>query len=375
MVNCAGRSGLPGRPVAFPVNLLMHLLQRSFRMVVVALATLVALCRTASAHDPGLSSAELTIRDQDIAVVLTFSDRDIAALSIPAGWLEAFAQRAATIDSGAGEEGPLSAAARQSENNVVFDLTFRRASRADRITFHSAFLRALPFGHRQVFVARDADGAEIARTILSTRDDATVVTLASPVHHDETRGTFLDFLLLGVRHIWTGYDHLLFLFALLLVCRTFRDAAVVISFFTVAHSLTLALATFDVVQLSSRIVEPAIALSIVYVGAENLLRRGREIRGRGLLTFAFGLVHGLGFAAVLRELGVAASRAAVMPLFSFNTGVELGQLAVASVAWPLISMLRQRTTIWPRLGVPVCSALIVLAGGYWLVERTILSAG
>nr|MBA3272907.1 HupE/UreJ family protein [Chthoniobacterales bacterium] len=106
-----------------------------------------------------------------------------------------------------------------------------------------------------------------------------------------------------------------------------------------------------------------------------LVRGGRHIRGRGALTFAFGLVHGLGFAAVLRELGVATGPSAVIPLVSFNGGVEIGQLAVAAVVWPIISNLRQRTTSWTRIGVPACSALVVLAGGYWLLDRTLLSPG
>jgi len=93
--------------------------------------------------------------------------------------------------------------------------------------------------------------------------------------------TFLSFIKLGVEHIWTGYDHLLFLFGLLVVCRSFRSIVGIVSCFKFAHSLTLALATLDIVNLPARLVEPAIAASIVYVGAENLWRRGEEPRGRG----------------------------------------------------------------------------------------------
>ncbi|MEO7597450.1 MAG: HupE/UreJ family protein, partial [Opitutus sp.] len=153
----------------------------------------------------------------------------------------------------------------------------------------------------------------------------------------DTGSLFWSFLRLGVTHIWTGYDHLLFLFGLLIVCRTLRTVVAIISCFTVAHSLTLALATFDLATLSPRWVEPAIAASIVFVGLENLWRRGAEPRGRMLVTFCFGLVHGFGFANVLRGLGVGSGgRGIALPLFTFNLGVELGQIAVASLVLPIM---------------------------------------
>src|SRR5207248_3078790 len=120
--------------------------------------------------------------------------------------------------------------------------------------------------------------------------------------------------------IWTGCDHLCFLFGLLVVGGRFLSSAKIITSFTVAHSLTLALATFNVVSLPSRIVEPLIAASIVYVGVENLFRR--DLDKRWLLAFGFGLVHGLGFASALREAGIGADNGAgvVVPLVSFNLG-------------------------------------------------------
>lgn len=180
---------------------------------------------------------------------------------------------------------------------------------------------------------------------------------------------FRGFVKLGVEHIWLGYDHLLFLFALLVVCRSFRSIVAIVSCFTLAHSITLALATFDVVNLPSRVVEAAIAASIVYVGIENLLRRGEEPRARWGVTFGFGLIHGFGFASVLQDLGVGgAAHGVAMPLFAFNLGVELGQIAVAALVLPAVWMLRKRES-FVRRGVPALSALIAVAGLYWLVER------
>jgi hypothetical protein len=171
-----------------------------------------------------------------------------------------------------------------------------------------------------------------------------------------------------VEHILTGYDHLLFLFALLIVTRNFMSALQVITCFTVAHSITLGVAAFDLVQVSSRIIEPLIAVTILYVGVENVWKHG-DPHGRWMLTFAFGLIHGFGFASVLREMGIGANAGGVaMPLFAFNLGVELGQIAVAAIALPVIWQLRKKES-FVRYGVPTCSVLVALAGSYWLIQR------
>src|SRR5205085_1947385 len=117
----------------------------------------------------------------------------------------------------------------------------------------------------------------------------------------------------------------------------------------------------------------AIAASIVFVGAENLWRRGEEPRGRWALTFAFGLIHGFGFATVLRDLGVGRNGQGIaMPLFSFNLGVEVGQVAIAAVVLPIVWRLRKNEA-FVRHGVPNLSALVALAGLYWFLQRTIIA--
>lgn len=182
------------------------------------------------------------------------------------------------------------------------------------------------------------------------------------------------FLNLGVRHIWSGYDHLLFLFGLLVVCRTLRSTVGIISCFTLAHSLTLALATFNLVNLPTRLVEVMIAASIAFVGIENLLRRGAEPKHRWAVTFVFGLIHGFGFASVLRQLGLGGDGAhgIALPLFSFNLGVEVGQIALALVVLPVIWKLRKNETFIKR-GVPVLSAVVAGTGLFWLLERTLFA--
>jgi hypothetical protein len=151
-----------------------------------------------------------------------------------------------------------------------------------------------------------------------------------------------DYLRLGIEHIFTGYDHLAFLFGLLVVAGLgslragLRSVAGIVTAFTVAHSLTLIAAGLGWVRLPPRVVEPAIALSIAYVAVENLVVP--RPRGRWLLTFGFGLVHGFGFASVLREIGLP-PRGLVLSLVSFNLGVEIGQLAVVALVAPALHLL------------------------------------
>jgi hydrogenase/urease accessory protein HupE len=185
-----------------------------------------------------------------------------------------------------------------------------------------------------------------------------------------TSTSFLRFLTLGIEHILTGYDHLAFLLAVLLTGGSLLSNARIITSFTIAHSLTLALATFGVVSLPPNIVEPLIAASIVFVGIENLVRR--QLARRWLVTFSFGLIHGLGFASVLRELGIGAMGIhGAIPLVSFNLGVELAQISIAALILPLIWKLEHRPSFMLK-HVPTLSLLITLAGLYWLLTRTLV---
>jgi hypothetical protein len=175
---------------------------------------------------------------------------------------------------------------------------------------------------------------------------------------------FRAYLWLGMTHIFLGYDHIAFLLALLFV-RRFRDLVKIITAFSVAHTITLALAALGVVALPPRLVESAIAVSIIYVAAENIWR-GADSGHRWRLTFAFGLVHGFGFAAVLRELGLP-SEGLVRSLLAFNVGVELGQLIIAAVCWPILLWVSRRT--WSGRARVAASWVLLLFGAAWLIER------
>jgi hydrogenase/urease accessory protein HupE len=172
-------------------------------------------------------------------------------------------------------------------------------------------------------------------------------------------------LRLGVEHILEGYDHLLFLLALVIVMPVARTLAATVSVFTLAHSITLALATLRQVAPPTSWVECAIALSIVYVGLENLTLRAA--RPRFALVFAFGLIHGFGFAGALAELGLPAAQTPGA-LLSFNAGVELGQLGVLAVVFPLVQQCRRTRWFEPR-AVPALSLVTALAGAVWFFER------
>jgi len=192
---------------------------------------------------------------------------------------------------------------------------------------------------------------------------------------------FLVFLKAGIDHIWTGYDHILFLVALLLpaVLRRegdvwrgvtqFRPALVtvikIVTAFTVAHSITLSLATLHIVRLPSRLTESAIAASVVLAAANNL---APVVRERGwMVAFAFGLIHGFGFANALSELGLTHGTLLVT-LVGFNFGVEVGQLCIVAVFFPIAYF--ARGSWWyqkPALGFG--SALIIVIARTWLVER------
>jgi hydrogenase/urease accessory protein HupE len=229
--------------------------------------------------------------------------------------------------------------------------------------------RHLPPDHIHFVSVHDADDKPIGNKMLKPDDN--LLEIAAPAETTKahaTVSTFPGFLKLGVEHIWTGYDHLMFLLALLLVCADFKSAVQVVTFFTVAHSITLAFATLNLVSVSSRVVEPAIAASIIYVGVENFVRKEGP-KGRWLITFLFGLIHGFGFATVLRDMGVASSTTGVtVPLVAFNLGVEMGQIVIAAVLLPIIWQLRKWES-FRRRGVPACSAVVAAVGAYWLFQR------
>lgn len=174
----------------------------------------------------------------------------------------------------------------------------------------------------------------------------------------------LMYLELGVEHIITGYDHLLFLLALILVASRFMEVLKIVTAFTIAHSITLFLAAVDIIPIYPRLFESIIAATICYVAVENIVRK--EMKSRWILTFIFGLIHGVGFASSISEIGFDTAHT-VVSILSFNVGIEVGQLVVVALVLPLIIKLKKLQQY--RMIMQILSGLIFIAGGYWLVER------
>ena len=194
-----------------------------------------------------------------------------------------------------------------------------------------------------------------------------------PLAGADAKGTFelfVEYLTLGFTHILPkGLDHILFVLGLYLLSTRIKPLLVQVTAFTVAHSITLALGLYGVVTVSPSIVEPLIALSIAYVAIENLLT-SKLHAWRPFVVFGFGLLHGLGFAGVLQEIGLPRSHY-VTGLIAFNIGVELGQLAVIAIAFGLTG-LWFRTAPWYRARIVMpASAAIAAVGLFWTVQRVL----
>ena len=181
----------------------------------------------------------------------------------------------------------------------------------------------------------------------------------------------LRYLALGFTHIVpNGFDHMLFVLGIFLLSRRFRQVLAQVSAFTIAHSITLALSIYGIVSVSPKIVEPMIAVSIAYVAIENIFLCDLK-PWRVALVFAFGLLHGMGFAGALKELGLPRSEL-VTALVTFNAGVEAGQLAVIGTAFLLVGWCCGRRNWYRKVIVMPASAVIACTAIYWTVQRVLL---
>jgi len=224
----------------------------------------------------------------------------------------------------------------------------------------STLYAVMPAGHQHMMNIR-LNGV-IHQAILDARNQQ-----AGFSGVEETKlKTVWRFIRLGIEHIFTGYDHLAFLLGLLVATASLGSLVRIITSFTIAHSITLALATFNLVVLPARLTESLIAASIGYVAAENLL----DFRAmkRYYITFLFGLVHGFGFSNVLREMDLPKASLA-LSLFSFNVGVEIGQVTFVLLIFPLLQDLVQSG--WKRLK-PAVSVAVGCLAVYWFVQRAFL---
>ena len=245
------------------------------------------------------------------------------------------------------------------QDGLAFHALYRCPHPAAVFAVRLALFAQLSLGHRHLAAAispsQSAHGA-LYEAEPQIELDANVSAAASRLG---------GLMRLGIEHILTGYDHLLFLLALVLVGGPLRSLLAAVTAFTLAHSLTLAVAALGIWTPQPAFVEPAIALSIACIGIENCFVS--DLSGRWRLTFGFGLIHGFGFAGALREIALPAAQLP-LALASFNLGVELGQLAVLALVLPLVYWLGRRAR-FANGGLQACSIAISAMGLWWFVAR------
>jgi hydrogenase/urease accessory protein HupE len=334
----------------------------------------------ASAHAVGLSLGTYVVRGRDVSVTLTLARADAASFASPTALADAI--RVSSAGASCSETGARFVDAPPDGTSLL--ALYTCASGAALVEIDAAFVQDLPFGHRHVAHAEsDAGGATAIDDVL-TSDHHTVEVRADGLSRERSqdvagggaerrassRGALARaaaFVRMGLEHILTGYDHLLFLLGLVLASRGVRSLLAVVTAFTAGHSISLASSALGIWAPSPALVEPLIAVSIAYVGIENLV--AREIASRRRLTFGFGLIHGFGFAGALRDVHFEREGVPLV-LASFNIGVELGQLAALAAVVPVVFVLRRQ--IWfQRAGVVALNGCVATMGLAWAVVRVV----
>jgi hydrogenase/urease accessory protein HupE len=337
----------------------------------------LALSGRARAHEIGLSRGVYTMVGEVVSAELIFARRELTG-AVPEldpnrdGELSGSevegakgALRRAILDrvkvSADGDACPaqLDAVTLVEEDGISLRGSFRCKAGAKGARIELAIFDELPHGHRHI--ARTASG----ENVLFKGNRSLELAASGEPPKEAPKPSALGFVLLGVEHILFGFDHLVFLLGLVLVGGKLRSLLLVVTAFTVAHSITLGAAVLGLWAPSPSIVEPLIALSIVYVGVENFFVKDADKRWR--VTLPFGLVHGFGFAGALGEIALPRSEIPIA-LVSFNVGVELGQVAVLALVLPVILWARKRAW-FEQKGVKAISGAIVVMGLFWFVTR------
>ncbi len=314
--------------------------QRTFGRLALAACVLAPLA--AAAHVAGISSSAWSREGAGVSARFTFARA------------EAPAQLAPLLALG-GPAAPCTLA-RQSQQPVANDgMEFTLAWQC-----HSA-------GALQVDLSRVLAPLGLMHRHFAQHDGGDELLQSSQpvVHLGAAPSSFGQVVALGVEHILTGPDHLMFLIGLLLGAHGLKGILKLATSFTVGHSITLALAALQIWAPPPRLTESLIAASVIWVGVQNVRRKASD--GYWPLALGFGLVHGFGLAGALEAVALGGS-GLVMRLFAFNSGVELGQLTVLLPVLPLLAWARESER-FERRGVPVLGAGVAAAGAVWLVQR------
>ena len=349
---------------------------RAVAGLVVTLGALVGLGRAGHAHSTSTGLLSLTVSGSTLRYRLTFlpselPDAPARMLTLAADGDQASVERVAseaerrvTVRAAGAlcRPGPATiVASRAGDARVILTLTFSCPAAVSRALIRDDWFDL--FGEHYRTLARIETPAGVHEAaFLSNAREVAIDFGKGPA---ATRGGFFR---LGVDHILTGYDHLLFLAALLLPGGRLLTLLEIITAFTLAHSITLALAVLGVVTMPERLIECVIAASIVWVAVENVLLPRAPSR-RFMISFLFGLVHGFGFASALTALDLPRRNLAVA-LLGFNVGVEAGQALVVGLLLPLLVWMRHRP--WEPEVVRAASLAVAAIGFAWLVERLLL---
>lgn len=347
---------------------------------------LVGLGASARAHDAGVTVATVITEERATQIEISIKGRDLArAASVklvePGGnvdpeLLTAAAAvigvhlRATTAIETDYSDCPLEVVALMAvEDGVLAVLRAPCGTREAGLAYRSRLLHeSNPSTIQHVSLLKGDDIASAALTRERNR-----LVIQAPLRTTEVAFHYLVF---GTEHIFVGYDHVAFLLALVLWARRIWTVVKVVTAFTLSHSVTLSLAALDLVSLPGGLVEPLIAASVIAVALENFFNR--NVARRWWVALFLGLIHGFGFAGVLREGGLP-QEGLLVPLAFFNIGVEIGQLAIIAIVVPVLLLID--LLMAPAPAVPVRrpalvytgSALIAGLGGYWLIERTLLA--
>lgn len=393
------------------------------RAVVAAVAVALALAGTAAAHTRSLSYSLWRVQGAGATVEMRFPRLELTRLALdpiasPEDDRTVVAMLPRLVRMAAGDEwcDPVEAPRRvaASEGNLAYAWRVQ-CSGSDRRRIESRFLLDVAPSHLHFARVMSDGGPAVERVLTEAAPEWAFDGDAAGVERPRVGTSLLGYLELGIEHILTGWDHLAFVLGLLLLAQGLGDIAMLVTSFTIAHSVTLALAVLGVVEPSGHVVEALIGFSIALVGIENawllagraralplavvgfllvlplaggglpvaavlglalftachfaLLRRSpRPERLRAAVAFAFGLVHGFGFAGIMIELDLERVRLAPA-LFGFNAGVELGQLAVVVAAWPLLLLARRSPRLASWVG-DLGSAAVTGLGLFWFLTRT-----
>jgi hydrogenase/urease accessory protein HupE len=343
------------------------------------LAAVSTLSTRAEAHRIGLSQGDYSVSGDRVESRLVFAATELISavpgldsdadghLSTPEIRRQTEALRSKISDRLAVSrkdkpcKGTLESASPSSDDGVILVLRHDCDPGSGEVAVELGFLTGLERGHRHI--ARIAGLAGTSEVV--TYDGHSRLSFGSTTGAD-TRSPVLEYLRLGIEHILGGADHLLFLLGVVLLPASLRSLLLAVTAFTLSHSVSLVLSTLGLVHMSGAWVEPLIALSVAYIGIENWFLKDASRRWR--LTFAFGFVHGLGFASALRDASVPPNRLPVA-LASFNIGVELGQLLVVAALWLVVTRIHWRGWYRPWV-LGTASIALFLVGAVWSIERT-----